>query len=212
MYLRFFPTFKTRYIPIPQSSLSLREPTRRDEQQWIELRQKSQDFLKKWEPAWPKDDLTRAGFHRRLRNYTRQRQSGDAQTYFLFDDAKNLLLGGLSLTRIRKQPTASAVLGYWMGKEDAGNGYMSDGVRAALEHAFNRMNLDEVNAACLPRNKRSIALLEKSGFVRNGYSPKHLEINGVKEDHILFICSRELTVVHNRNPLENAGKSDIPMV
>ncbi len=212
MYLRFFSTFRVRCIQIPNSPLSLREPARRDQQQWVELRRVSAEFLQKWEPKWPDDDLSPAGFQRRLRSYVRQRQAGTSQTYFLFDDANNLLLGGLCLTRIKKRPERSAVLGYWMGEPHTGKGYMSEAVTAALDQVFNQINLDEVQAACLPHNKPSIALLEKSGFQRCGYSQKHLEINGILEDHLLFSRSREHIVGSLSGAVENAGKSGIPMV
>ena len=133
-------------------------------------------------------------------------------------DGRNLVvcrttgLGGLSLARIRRNSPASAFMGYWMGKQHAGKGYMSSAVKAALDHAFSRLDLDEVKATWLPHNERSIALLEKSGFVKSGYLPDHLEIDGTREDHVLFVCGRKYQVVHNRNPLENAGKTDIPMV
>ncbi|KAG1649907.1 putative zinc protease [Nymphon striatum] len=41
-------------------------------------------------------------------------------------------------------------------------------------------------AACLPRNTTSINLLKKSGFGEEGYAREYLEINNVREDHILF--------------------------
>jgi ribosomal-protein-alanine N-acetyltransferase len=37
--------------------------------QWAHLRETSRNYLTPWEPIWPSDDLTRAGFRRRLRRY-----------------------------------------------------------------------------------------------------------------------------------------------
>ena len=36
---------------------------------WSKLREDRRAFLTPWEPIWPSDDLTRAGFRRRLRRY-----------------------------------------------------------------------------------------------------------------------------------------------
>ena len=96
------------------------------------------------------------------------------------------MLGGLALTRISYQNSRSAVLGYWMASRHAGKGYMQKAVAAIMDHAFNELHLERLEAACIPGNARSIHILEKSGFRREGYAKEYLEINGCREDHILF--------------------------
>src|SRR3977135_185242 len=49
--------------------LLLRAPQMSDFPQWAQLRESSRAYLTPWEPIWPSDDLTRAGFRRRLRRY-----------------------------------------------------------------------------------------------------------------------------------------------
>ena len=49
--------------------LLLRAPQMADFVQWAQLRESSRAYLTPWEPIWPSDDLTRAGFRRRLRRY-----------------------------------------------------------------------------------------------------------------------------------------------
>lgn len=212
MYFHFLPSFRSKSIRIPATDLILREPSRGDERQWIALRQQSAAFLQEWEPKWPYDDLTSAGYLRRLRSYGRQRQENSGYVYFLINEAENVLMGGLSLTRMKNNPKSSAVLGYWMGAPFAGQGHMSKAVASAIDHAFSAFSLGQVEAACLPRNKRSIALLEKLGFQQYGYSKDHLEINGVLEDHLLFSRRKTVAVANTRNTIENAGQSVIPMV
>ncbi|MEK1891548.1 MAG: GNAT family protein, partial [Phyllobacterium sp.] len=41
-------------------------------------------------------------------------------------------------------------------------------------------------AACIPGNERSIRLLEKAGFQREGLLRSYLKINGMWQDHLLF--------------------------
>ena len=45
--------------------LLLRAPQMSDYQPWAQLRESSRAYLTPWEPIWPSDDLTRAGFRRR---------------------------------------------------------------------------------------------------------------------------------------------------
>ena len=49
--------------------LLLRAPQMSDFPQWSHLRESSRAYLTPWEPIWPSDDLSRAGFRRRLRRY-----------------------------------------------------------------------------------------------------------------------------------------------
>ena len=155
-------------------------------ERWLAVREESRDFLKPWEPAWPDDDLTAIGFRRRLNAYNRHRFTGWGRTFFLINQENGALMGGISLTKISHGISGSATLGYWIGIQHANSGYMQMVVPATLDYAFCDLRLERVEAACLPKNGRSIHVLEKCGFRREGYARKFLEINGQREDHVLF--------------------------
>jgi ribosomal-protein-alanine N-acetyltransferase len=59
-------------------------------------------------------------------------------------------------------------------------------MRALVPFAFDSLRLHRLEAACIPTNAASIALLEKSGFSREGYAREYLCINGVWADHLLY--------------------------
>ena len=186
MHLKLLSRFRHKPILIPGSDLVLRIPQPQDYERWRTVRADSEAFLKPWEPSWPVDDLTKIGFQRRLKAYHKQRQAGWGRTFFLFDESTEELLGGISLTRITHNISRSATLGYWMGVRHAGQGHMKKTVPSLLSYAFRELNLNRVEAACVPRNNRSIHLLETCGFRKEGFAREYLEINGVMEDHILF--------------------------
>ena len=186
MQLRLLSRFLNPEIDVADKSLYLRAPTIADFDQWVQLRRESKAFLKPWEPLWPADDLSNIGYRRRIKSYNQTRNNGTARTYFLFKRDDNKLVGGISLTRITYGITRSAMLGYWMGVHHAGQGHMRKAVPAILDFAFRDLRLKRVEAACLPRNLTSINLLKKSGFKEEGYAREYLEINSVREDHILF--------------------------
>lgn len=185
MQLKLLSSLRRRNIRVSNRH-NLTPPAIDHFDQWLDVRSRSQDFLVPWEPKWPEDDLTLVGYRRRLRAYQQQRNSGWGRTFFLMDHEEDLLMGGLSLTRITHGITKSAMLGYWMGVDHAGKGYMRKAVSAIVDHAFNDLGLRRVEAACIPTNERSIALLKKSGFREEGYAREYLEINGTREDHVLF--------------------------
>ena len=63
---------------------------------------------------------------------------------------------------------------------------MTGAVRALVPFAFGSLRLHRLEAACIPSNAASIRLLEKCGFVREGYAREYLCINGLWQDHLLF--------------------------
>ncbi len=164
--------------------VTLRPPVLGDFQAWSELREKSRSFLKPWEPQWPADDLTRFAWKARLRRYAEEQSEGTAFPFLVFQDGE--LVGGVSLGNIRRGVAQSAQLGYWMGATHAGKGLMLDALQALLPHAFSTLELHRVEAACIPDNTRSIRLLEKAGFEREGLMRSYLKIDGRWCDHFLY--------------------------
>lgn len=164
----------------------LRRPDFDDFPAWQALRQESMAFLKPWEPRWPEDDLTRAGFRRRLDRYRRDAQAATAFTWFLFREADGCLLGGITLSCIRMGASRSGQIGYWMGERHAGKGYMSQAVALVVREAFGPLGLERVEAACIPHNERSRRLLEGAGFQEEGHLRGYLEIDGARRDHVLY--------------------------
>ncbi|TYC62386.1 GNAT family N-acetyltransferase [Rhodobacterales bacterium] len=169
----------------------LRPPIMSDFKPWSEIRAQSHAFLKAWEPTWPTDDLTKTGFRRRLRRYARDRKEGRSLSFLLFRSSTNEILGGLTLSNIRRGVSQTTTLGYWMGERHAGKGHMSAAVAMILPFCFDVLNLHRIEAACLPNNAPSIRLLENAGFHREGYARNYLLINGSWQDHLLFACLAE---------------------
>ena len=77
------------------------------------------------------------------------------------------------------------------GVRYAGRGYMRRAVDLVLDFAFGELRLHRVEAACIPGNERSLGLLEKAGFVREGYARRYLLIDGRWQDHVLLSRTAE---------------------
>lgn len=163
----------------------LRVPQMRDFAEWRDLREASRDFLTPWEPIWPADDLTKPAFRRRLRRYARDIVNDEAYPLLVFRTADHCLLGGVTLSYVRRGICQSASLGYWMGAPYAGQGLMSDALRALLPVAHESLGLHRIEAACMTNNEPSLRLLENVGFQCEGIARKYLCINGEWQDHVL---------------------------
>lgn len=169
----------------------LRAPQMFDFNAWAALRAASREFLTPWEPIWPTDDLTRGAFRRRVRRYVRDIREDQAYPLFVYRTADDTLVGGLTLSNIRRGVAQACSLGYWVGAPHARCGHMSRAVSAALPFVFETLQLHRLEAACLPGNTASIGLLRKCGFVEEGYARRYLRINGVWQDHVLFAMLAE---------------------
>jgi ribosomal-protein-alanine N-acetyltransferase len=164
----------------------LRPPQISDYAEWRDLRAMSRAFLQPWEPVWPADDLTRAGFRRRMAAYQRDIDLASGYAFFVFRTMDGALVGGVSLSNVRRGIAMMASLGYWAGQPFARQGHTLRAVKAVLSFARKTQGLHRVEAACLPSNVPSAALLLKAGFVEEGYARAYLKINGDWRDHRLF--------------------------
>lgn len=178
--------------------LYLRPGEMRDFEQWANLRDRSRTFLTPWEPVWPSDDLTRAAFRRRIRAQAEELENDEAYPFLIFRD-DDALLGGLTVGQVRRGVSQTATLGYWMGEPFAGRGYMSRAVRAAANFTFGTLRLHRLEAACLAHNASSIRVLERVGFVREGFARSYLRINGRWQDHVLFALLESDPVTNPRS-------------
>ena len=179
-----------RGLRLQRDRVYLRYPVQRDWRAWSVLRADSQAFLAPWEPTWAYDALSRGAFRRRLKMYRAEMRQGVTYSFLIFRAADDALLGGITLSHLRRGVAQSATLGYWIGATHARHGYTTEALWALLEYAFQRLGLHRVEAACLPGNEASRRLLLKVGFQEEGYAREYLRINGSWQDHQLFAIVR----------------------
>lgn len=172
--------------PVIGPKVIMRAPEMADFEPWAALRGASREFLMPWEPAWPPDDLTRSAFRRRVARYRQDWREDQGYALFVHRHEDGALVGGVTLTNVRRGVAQTVSLGYWMGRPFAGKGYMSAAVRTLVPFAFGALGFRRIEAACVPHNAASIALLERVGFQREGLARQYLCINGAWTDHLLF--------------------------
>jgi ribosomal-protein-alanine N-acetyltransferase len=180
------PFFSRPKLTLKGARVTLRLPAPSDYHEWASLRHESRAFLEPWEPRWARDELERAGWRHRIRRYREEFAAGTAIAFLIFENETGRLIGGVTIGNIRYGVSQSAQIGYWMGERYAGKGHMQDAIRVLISHAFGAMRLHRIEAACIPENARSIRVLEKAGFTREGLLRSYLRINGVWQDHYIY--------------------------
>jgi [ribosomal protein S5]-alanine N-acetyltransferase len=166
--------------------ITLRLPKKSDYPQWARLRRDSRAFLAPWEPRWANDELERGAWRERLRRYRQEFNAGTSVPFLIFDNETRMLVGGLTLSNIRYGVAQAASVGYWIGEPHSGKGLMLEALGLAADHAFTALRLHRLEAACIPDNNRSVRVLEKAGFTREGLLRSYLKINGIWQDHYLY--------------------------
>jgi [ribosomal protein S5]-alanine N-acetyltransferase len=164
----------------------LRYPRIADFPAWARLRGESRAFLAPWEPVWASDELTKGAFRRRIKRYQKEARLDSAYAFFVFREEDDVLMGGCTLSNVRRGVTQCCALGYWIGERFSRQGYMFEAARALVPFIFSTLGLHRIEAACLPSNHASQNLLMKVGFRQEGVALRYLQINGEWRDHVLF--------------------------
>ena len=100
-------------------------------------------------------------------------------------------LGWCGLTRYDPDHR-SASLGYCLTEEAWGQGYATEAARALLTWAFDRLDLNRVQAVADTRNAASARVLEKLGFVREGTLREDCVVDGeVSDSWVYGLIARE---------------------
>ena len=185
-----FARYTRSRVELETERLILRPPLQRDFEDWARLRRDSRAFLAPWEPSWSRDHLTVRAYRNRVAWAERVIRAGDALPLFMVDRAGGDLVGGVTLSNVRRQPAQAASLGYWIGESFARRGLMSEALSAVREHAFAQLDLSRLEAACLPENTASRRLLERCQFKYEGVAQAYLQINGRWRNHVLYAALR----------------------
>lgn len=83
-------------------------------------------------------------------------------------------------------------IGFALGRAAWGQGLMREALGALLDFAFGRLGLNRLEADVDPRNERSLAVLERLGFRREGLlRERHVVAGEVQDSVMLGLLARE---------------------
>ena len=102
---------------------------------------------------------------------------------FFIWHSRRELVGVVNISEIVRGPFCSAYVGYYAFEPFAGRGFMTEGLRQVIDHLFGKMKLHRLEANIQPENRRSIDLVKRLGFRKEGYSPRYLKVAGRWRDH-----------------------------
>lgn len=110
---------------------------------------------------------------------------------FISKTGTERIIGVLNYSSIIYGGFLSCFMGYGLAADAVGYGYMTEAILKGIEIMFNDYGLHRIEANIMPRNKKSIHVVERCQFKSEGISKNYLRINGTWEDHIHYVLLNE---------------------
>lgn len=157
------------------SLIQISRVVRADAEELIASNRASRDYHSPWLTAF----TDQMGFD----NWFARTLTGPNVGLVARDAASLKIIGVVNINEIVAGIFQSAYLGYYGMSNFARTGVMTQALRAAVGYAFRDLGLHRLEANIQPGNAASIALVQRLGFTREGFSPRYLKIDGEWRDH-----------------------------
>jgi len=140
-----------------------------------------------WDPPTPEGFFTLRAQTERLAKGQQQFALGEGYRYWMrLRGDPSRIVGQIHFSSVVRGAFHSALLGYGVDRSVEGRGLMCEAVQAGIAEMFSpRVRLHRIQAAHMPENLRSAAVLARLGFVREGLARKYLYIDGAWRDHVV---------------------------
>ncbi len=166
----------------------LRPVHKRDRSEFLTQMEESRSLH---EP-WINPPLTPYGFQ----NYLARTHRDDHEGLLVCERASHAITGVINLNNIVRGTFLSASLGYYGTRRYSGLGYMQEGLELVKDYAFRSLGLHRLEANIQPDNHRSLALVRKCGFEREGFSLAFLYLAGAWRDHERWVAIDPRLTLH----------------
>lgn len=171
-----------------ESRVHIRRVESRDKRELLALNQSSVSL----HSPWITTPLTSHSF----RSYYRRTLRDDHEGILCCLNDSNKIVGVFNLNGIVRGSFQSTTIGYYSSVEHTGKGYMTEGLNQVLKFAFENLGLHRVEANIQPNNDPSRKLVQRCGFVLEGFSAKFLFIDGQWRDHERWVAFDEREALH----------------
>jgi ribosomal-protein-alanine N-acetyltransferase len=165
----------TKKAVVSGKRVFLRSPTSRDLEEFIALNRASVALHRGLvsPPTQPQEFVA----------FLKRSRRADSACFLVCRVEDGAIVGSINLSQIFRGGFQNAYMGYFIGAQFAGQGYMTEAIQLMLRHAFEHLKLHRIEANIQPENIVSIAVARRAGFVREGYSERYLKICGRWRDH-----------------------------
>jgi [ribosomal protein S5]-alanine N-acetyltransferase len=155
---------ESEFLGLVRASVSLHSP-------WVSLPSTVQDF----------------------QAYVRLYEQPDKESLLICLRSTGAIVGLVHINNILRGRFQCGSLAYAAFAPAVGQGYMAEGVSLVVRYAFEQLRLHRLEANIQPANHRSLRLIQRLGFRREGYSPELMFIDGGWRDHERWAITTAMT-------------------
>ncbi len=153
---------------------------------------RNKDFLEEWEAVKGEEFYTVNCQEKLLdKDFSDINNNKTLRLWIFKKDDTNRVIGTLAFTNIVRGVFLSCFLGYKLDKDEINKGYMTEAIRKGIDIMFENYGLHRIEANIMPKNVRSLKVVNKLGFYNEGTALNYLKINGKWEDHIHMVLLNE---------------------
>ena len=158
-----------------KTNVRIRQPEESDQDLFLKRVHESKEL----HTPWVKPPDTEDSFRSYLARVRDERHEG----YLVLDEKTDSLHGVININEIVLGNFRSGYLGYYGFSGSEKQGHMTSGLILVLQHAFDTLKLNRLEANIQPANGASVNLVKRLRFRKEGFSPRYLNILGTWQDH-----------------------------
>lgn len=174
-------------VTLEHGQIVLRPFRRWDREEWMSLRSRNRDWLRRWDATNPEPHSALKSYVEMVRVLNRSGRDGTALPWLLClrtsAGGQPVIVGQLSVSSIVRGSALSASLGYWIDRDRAGAGIVPTAVALATDYCFGTLGLHRMEINIRPENAPSLRVVHKLGFRHEGLRRAFLHIDGDWRDH-----------------------------
>ncbi|MBK1811633.1 GNAT family N-acetyltransferase [Clostridium sp. YIM B02505] len=160
--------------------------------QVLDYYMRNRDFLEEWEATKDEEFYKEETQEIQLKNdFENIVKENMLRLWIYKKEDENKVIGTLAFTNIVRGAFWSCFLGYKLDGSEIDKGYMTEALSKGIDTMFKEFKLHRIEANIMPKNKRSLRVVEKLGFYNEGLAYQYLKINGRWEDHIHMVLLNE---------------------
>jgi ribosomal-protein-alanine N-acetyltransferase len=179
-------------VVLHSERLVIRSPRFRDKRFWNQVRAENKEWLSPWEATFPivpqeisHERTRKSSFTRMIRTIHKSAHEGSSYSLFIWREGN--LIGQVTLGGVIYGALRGGHIGYWIDKNYANHGYMTEAVEMVTRFGFDALGLHRIEINVRPENGASCRVAEKAGYHFEGFRPLFLHIDGAWRDHNCYV-------------------------
>lgn len=152
----------------------------------LEYYVRNAEFLREWDPK-REEYFYDIGFQKQLlKDDLVDFRNGSLVKFWIISKETKRIIGNVCFSNIIMGNFKSCFMSYKLDKDEINKGYITEAINKAVKIMFEDFGIHRIEVNIIPRNARSLRIVEKLNFMQEGFSKTYLKINGVWEDHVHF--------------------------